>query len=156
MDLFFIGVLSSIVAAFIIYLVRYQIGSLLNFIFFKYFPNVSGKYLWINIRVPGDALDAYPNEKTYLYFKQTANNIKGYGEVFTGEKLLDRYSIRGKISTTRVLRFTCECSTTDHHDIGAGVFKLDAEGKYFKGIYIALCVKCENTTSCHVKLQKVQ
>ncbi len=152
---FFIGVGGSLVAAFLIFLARYQLGSLLNFVFSNYYPKVSGKYLWVDIPEPGDAHDAYPDEKTYLYLKQAVNSIKGYGKVFSGEEFMAEYSIRGKLSVTRILTIACESATTEHHDVGAGVFKLHSDGKSFTGIYVTLCATCQNTTSCHVKLERL-
>lgn len=41
---FIIGVISSLTATVLIYLFRYQLGFLINFLFAKVYPNVSGEY----------------------------------------------------------------------------------------------------------------
>lgn len=41
---YFIGVISSLTAALLIYVFRYQFGFILNFLFAKVYPNVAGEY----------------------------------------------------------------------------------------------------------------
>ena len=152
---FLIGVLSSIVAALFIYLARNQIGSVLDFVFRRYFPNISGKYLWIQVHGNDGGQDLYPNQKIYLYFKQLANSVQGHCEVYSGEELKRKYFVKGSISPTRILRITFECQTTEHHDFGVGLFKLDTEGKNLLGRTIVLCATCQSTTTTHVTLKKM-
>nr|WP_320020900.1 hypothetical protein [uncultured Draconibacterium sp.] len=45
MNNFLLGVVSSSVAALLIYVFRYYIGFILNFVFYKAYPNISGDYL---------------------------------------------------------------------------------------------------------------
>ncbi len=158
MNNFLIGVLSSVSASVIIYLARFKIGLILNLIFHRYFPNVSGKYLWIFDRKKEvrSGSDAYPNQKIYLHLKQIVSSVKGHCEVFSGDELKRNYSVSGSISPTRVLRISFECKTENHHDFGVGLFKLDPDGKNLSGKTTVLCVTCEDTTSTAVDLKKLQ
>lgn len=151
MNNFLIGFLGSVAAVIFVYSVRYQIGTILNIIFYKYFPNVSGKYLWTSI----EEGDAYPNQKVYLHLKQFAYFVKGYCEVFSGEELKREYSVKGTISQTRILRITFESKTTEHHDFGVGLFRIDSEGKNLKGYRVTLCVICEDTITVLTVLKKL-
>lgn len=155
MQYFIIGVLSSVSATVLIYLARFQIGILLNLVFHRFFPNVAGKYVWSNIHDEDGGVDAYPNQKIYLHLKQVANMIKGRCEVFSGEELKKKYSVKGTISQTRILRLAFECERTEHHDFGVGLFRLDSEGTFFKGYTSSLCVMCQATTTCRTCLRKV-
>lgn len=99
--------------------------------------------------------DAYPKQKIYLYLRQFANSVNGYCDVLSGEELKRKYSVKGTISPTRVLRIAFECRTTDHHDFGVGLFKLDSEGKNFRGYVTTLCVRCQESTTYSAILQKI-
>ena len=156
MSQFVVGILSSITGAVLLYLVRFQIGFALNFVFRRYFPNVTGKYLWTSTGSKKDRRDAYPNQKIYLYLKQIANLVKGHSEVFSGDELKRTYSVKGSVSPTRVLRITFESETTAHHDYGVGLFKLDSENKSLQGYTSVLCVICQDTTSFRSSLKKLQ
>ena len=158
MNDFLIGIIGSLSAAAIIYLARFQIGFILNLIFHRYFPNVSGKYLWKSNRSikGGGGRDAYPNQKIYLHLKQVAGSVKGYCEVFSGDDLKRKYLVKGSISPTRVLRIMFECKTADHHDFGVGLFKLDPNGKHFIGRTSVLCAMCQDTTSLVVYLKRLE
>ena len=152
---FIVGILSSITAVLIIYLTRHQFGAALDFVFSRYFPKVSGKYLWTQSYKKQGGSDAYPNQKIYLYLKQIANSVKGYCEVYSGEELKRKYSVKGVISSTRILRITFECVTIAHHDFGVGLFKLNSEGDNFTGDTIALCVTCQRVATVSVDLKKI-
>lgn len=157
MNDFLIGVISSITATVIVFFGRYQIGFVLNLIFHRYFPNVSGRYLWKFDRTKkgGGGSDAYPKQKIYLHLQQVVGSLKGYADVFSGDDLKRTYVVKGSISPTRVLRITFESKTTDHHDFGVGLFKLDSDGKNFHGHTTVLCTICQDTTSSVVDLMKL-
>ena len=44
MNEFLLGVVSSLVATFLIFIFRHQVGYLINILFFKVYPNLSGEY----------------------------------------------------------------------------------------------------------------
>ena len=152
---FIIGVASSLFAVFLIYLVRNQLGIILNLVFKRYFPNVSGKYLCTLMSDNVDAFDTYPNQKEYMFIKQISNKIYGHIDTYSGEELKEKCLIHGVISVTRILRISYESKTTDHHELGVGIFKLDTEGKNFEGYVVGLCSICQKLTTAHAKLVKL-
>ena len=150
-----VGVMSSLSAALILYFGRFQLVAALNFIFRRHFPNIAGKYLWTLHHGKNGGEDAYPRQKIYLYLRQTANQVTGHCEVFSGEELKRKYSVDGTISPTRVLRINFESETTEHHDLGVGLSKLDSDSRTLKGYTSMLCVRCESTSSTPTSLQKI-
>lgn len=92
---FILGVLSSIVATGILYGFRYQIGPVINFIFFKVFPKVEGDYLVIpydNSSDSDEESESYEyeaeNDETMVISQSShetleAPNGRNFSEVFS-------------------------------------------------------------------------
>ena len=155
MNSLLIGVASSLIAATAVYLARHQFANLLNLALRRYFPPISGKYLWERCWEPGSSVDAYPDQRVYLHLTQLAGRVNGYSEVYSGEKLMSRYEVWGTISTTRVLCIRSECKTKGHHNYSVGIFKLDGNGEKFTGHSATLCVSCQDTTSSVITLTRI-
>ena len=152
---FGIGVLSSMVAAGLLYFGRFQLGFLLNAVFRNYFPNVSGKYLLTDDAEKRGARSPDPHQKAYVTLEQTANLIRGRSEVYSGDELTAKIYIQGDVSPSRIIRFKYESESKDHHHFGVGLFKISHDGKTLRGHSTVLCASCEDTTTVVEVLKKL-
>ena len=151
MNTFILGVVSSVLAAIICYCSRFLIGPLVNLVFFRMFPNVSGKY-----RVDGDhSRDAFPNQREVVTLKQFANRLSGTSETFSGEILKAKFAVHGRITQTRILILWFDSVTPGHHNYGTAVLHLTTDGTSAKGEQLSLCVTCEDVTSTRIKLVRI-
>lgn len=150
---FFLGVISSVVAAAICYSCRYAIGPAINMIFFRMYPDVSGRYL-----CQGDKSrrDPFPNQREVLILRQFANRLSGYAETYSGEELKGRSAVHGRVTQTRIIVLWSESVTPGHHNYGAGVFRLNPMGTEAIGDDTSLCITCGDVTTMRTKLTKLQ
>ena len=145
-----IGVISSILAAMIIYLARTQLRILVNFILSGVYPRIEGRY-----KLEFDeTLMAEPTEETFFELQQLGPIIRGIGKTYKDNKITSEDIVRGKITATRVLIFNFETITEAHHNIGAGLFRLSATGSEMSGYLSYICVQCQGAGAMEAKLIK--
>ncbi|MFZ5551617.1 MAG: hypothetical protein ACOZCO_00770 [Bacteroidota bacterium] len=116
MNDFILGVLSSLVATLLIYLFRYQLGYIINLIFFKVYPNISGEYKVYIYEWNNDSIEEnnenniesdYPNDEQFVLPTTQSSNedILNYLRKTDCEPFVKAtinqfaYKIRGEITT---------------------------------------------------------
>jgi hypothetical protein len=149
---FLLGVASSVVAAIIILLIKNNFNNIVNLLFFKLYPNISGKY---KMDIP-EYRNFYENEKVIIILKQFGYRIKGIIETYDGDLLKTQDNIKGKISPSRVLIYSYETADANHHDYGTGIFKISSDTKILIGYISSLCARCENAHSFKTSLKKIE
>lgn len=154
MDTFIWGVLSSLLAVFIIYLLKNQFHNLVNMIFFKVYPKISGKWLISHLEKDGER---NPKERDVMELKQFGSIIKGINRTYEGDKLIGEDKIKGSITATGILQFTWESKTNDqHHHYGSAFIRVSMYKKEMEGVIVTICCQCErNLAYGEIKLTKL-
>lgn len=75
MNDFILGVVSSLVATFIIFIFRHQVGYLINILFFKVYPNLSGEYNVYVYNIESDNEIDYEDEDEEIDLEQPVPSI---------------------------------------------------------------------------------
>ena len=181
---FILGVASSIVASIIIYSLRFNLGFIINLVFYRLYPNVSGEYryyVYDRIRISkneakqdenkdglikksGDKptnqellkwLKSKNNKPHILMkLKQFANKVSG--EIYYIHKDSIKYveKIYGKITPSRVLVLNSEAIDAEHHNFGTYLLNLTNDISIIKGTRSGLCIECGDATSDYILLEK--
>ena len=86
MNEFLLGVVSSLVATFLIYISRHVWQKWWHLLLSRNYPDVSGKYKLIEIVNPVLTTPWYPDEKVFCKIKQFGNALTGTLEIFSGDE----------------------------------------------------------------------
>lgn len=147
---FLLGVLSSIVAAFILYLFRSNIFIILNVFFSKLYPNVNGSWrVYLPKEVQGNE-----NQREILQLKQFGSKINGKLHVIVDDEINGELNVFGKISASRILTLGFESPSADHNIHGAYLLKLSTNAQEMTGQFTTICNCCEDSFATHVNLSK--
>lgn len=152
MNDFLIGVMASVVTAILIALFKNQLSTLLSALFAKLYPTVRGRYRinWID-------MGKSRKEKDLIEFHQFGRIVWGVLENHVGDQIVAKQKVRGHVSPARILTFTYESSTPEHHHYGSGLLKMSPGSKYKIAGYVTfICKTCEATASQRVVLEKLE
>ncbi len=144
------GVISSILAAGLVYLFKAQVSGLINFIFLKVFPSVKGKWTLDLVQCTGKE-----HMRDILTLSQFANRVTGVCQTYDGDKLVCEDKITGKVTPSRAFIFTFETVTQGHHNYGSALVKINADSTALQGHMTTLCFKCQDTTSKAILAKKI-
>ena len=146
---FFLGVASSVTAALVVFFFKAQVGNLVNVLFFKVYPKVSGVYtIKFKERVP-------KNQRDVLRLSQFGAKIWGTNETYEGDKLVAEDKIAGRVTASRFLLFDFESKTESHHNMGSGLFRMSSDSSKLTGYISGLCATCQNATSIEAVLHRI-
>lgn len=179
METFILGVLSSILASILIYVLRYQFAFLVNMIFFMIYPKVSGKYNvytfdkkkktrkkqkaekedFLRSDAGDEALLKFlkKGEKNYdkMQIRQFAFSVTG--EISTTKKgeVVNVEKFKGKVTPNGVLILNTELDDDGHHSYGTYLFTLNHNFNIIRGIRSFLCIGCGNADYKYILLEKI-
>ncbi len=144
-----LGVSTSLLATFVVYVFRSSVNAAISAIFGRVYPNVSGTY-----KVHFLEQSANRNLDTLIELKQFTNRVSGSITQSKGGKIVARDKLKGVITPTRVVKFQYESVSAEHHDHGAALLKLSPDSKKLVGHIVFLCDSCENSGEERIELRK--
>lgn len=148
---FFIGILSSLATIFIVFLCRTQIFFIINIIFYKIYPKISGQWKLELIEASNSLL----NQRDIVLLSQFGSTITGLIKTYDGDKIIANDLIKGKITPTRLLLYTYESKTADHNCFGSALFKINSTAEKMYGYVTYICEKCEKSSASKAILTKI-
>jgi len=148
---FFLGILSSLIAIFIVYFFKIQFINLTEFIFSNVYPKIAGQ--WRLEFVDYDI--EKPGHRVIMALSQFGSKVSGEMNTFDGDKLLFKDLIKGKVTPSRVFMFTFETKTLEHHRFGSGLFKFEADSLTLYGYLSFICSICQKTDSEKSTMKKI-
>lgn len=145
-----IGVITSLIAALIIYLSRSFIIDLAAWLFSQTYPNISGRY-----RLHALEQNADSEDEVIVDIKQIAHRISGKIIQYNRgvEKITDL--IVGSVSPSRIVKFYYESPDRSHHSHGAALLRILPNGKNLKGHMVFICDCCEESGEEKIVLERV-
>lgn len=174
MSTFFWSVLSSVVAALIIFFFRSYFIFLVNILFFKSYPEVNGKYYCytyglkessalldlFNDKFPSDdsllkLLESYDhgNKHIFISIKQFVNLV--FGEVYFEEdgkkKIIEKITGKVRFDKTLIL----QSKSREKKDINVYLLNLATGNNLIKGARISLCGDCQDVNPGYVIFKRV-
>jgi len=145
----FLGVVSSILAAILIYIFKSSFRVVISSLFGHVYPNISGTYKLEHLQQSADE-----DIETIVTIKQFTNRVRGSIVEFDNGKIASNDKLNGAVSPTRVVKLQFESISPEHHEHGAMLLKLSPDGTRLTGHKIFLCAVCENTGEEKVDLFK--
>ncbi len=148
---FLIGIASSLFASMLLSGGRVFWRNSLNVFLRKLYPSIKGRY---NVVVPEDCMES-PNDKTILELHQFGSRISGSLTFYHDEVIEHIAPLEGNITPSRYLTFTYEAPNANHNQYGSGLYRLENDGKNFKGYFSFICIHCEKTFSAESELKLI-
>ncbi|HYF81861.1 MAG TPA: hypothetical protein VEB00_02375 [Clostridia bacterium] len=144
---FLLGVMSSIVAAIIIYIFKSQLQNLANLVLFRVYPNISGKWQVIYNN------EVSPEDKEFMELTQFGSRVKGACRTYNDEKLISEDKVVGKITPSGIFQFEWESRSQEHHQYGSALLRVSNYKNKMTGFFITICCVCEaNPASAELEL----
>jgi len=161
---FLLGVLSSIVAVVVIYIIKSYFYDIIDLVFFKVYPNIKGTWKIIHLNnnnSEGMCRDStnttnYDDMKDIMTIKQIGSHVSAINKTYQGDKLLFEDKIKGSVTPSRLFMFTYECKTVEHHNIGSAFVRISNMKNEMHGYLTTICGECEHEpASGKIKLIKI-
>ncbi len=154
MDSFILGVMSSIAAVVIVYLAKNQVHHVINLIFFRVYPKVSGKWQ-INHLVKD--IESSVTTRDIMELSQFGSRIKGTNRTYDGDRVVVEDAITGQITATGLFQFTWESKSDEHHDYGSAFVRVSTQKQEMEGYVTTICSKCErHPANGEVLIRKIE
>lgn len=146
-----VNVAASLIAGAIVWLMRHQLATLINLMFSSVYPNISGVY-----EVTFDPSITMDKDIITIYeLNQLGPFVSGRMYQQQGGKASDEARIKGRVSASRVVRFTCTAPNAQHNTHGTGLLLFGASGESMNGVVSYLCTSCQKAFSVDAVLEKV-
>lgn len=143
---FFVGVFSSMLATFLIFITRRTWGQWYHLLLYKNYPRVSGEYK-IKEKIQNKNLTPwYPEEKQTIILKQYGKILQGYFNVKDGDTLKHAFPLRGTVATDRSLLIYYETDNPKYTLKGAILVRLEGLNKEMYGKHVFICLRCEKSS----------
>ena len=154
MSIFFAGVLSSLVAVFIVFLAKNQVHHVVNLVFFKVYPKISGKWQIIHL-TEGEKNES--KTRDVMELTQFGSKVGGLNRTYDGDRVVVEDKITGNITASGVFKFSWESKTSEHHDYGTAFVRILTQKKEMRGYVITMCCNCEaNPAFGEVLIKKIE
>ena len=105
-------------------------------------------------------LSTVPDDKLrvnrFITIHQFANYLRGSVEATLQDGTVVRDNFRGRITPTRMIVISYASESREHHDYGAGLYRLTPSGNELNGHYMFLCSCCEEASSVSSYMKKVK
>ncbi len=143
-----IGAAGSILAVFILYIMKEFIIPELGRLLFASLPSVAGEYN-ATTDPPDGNLDSH-----HIYkLRQIGTTVWGEVEAKLGTGI-ERYKLRGTVLPTRLIQYSIKPRSQNINDFGVGILRLAFDGKTAEGFLTSMCESCQKPHSIVITLNR--
>ncbi|NTW89468.1 MAG: hypothetical protein HGB37_00965 [Candidatus Moranbacteria bacterium] len=155
MSAFITGIVSSLFATFIAYLLKNKIFEWYYSLFMKFYPNISGKYEIVYGNQDRQK-PWFEGEKGILSISQHGKRITGKYEVFSNSILKVAFILQGFVTPDRI--GVINYFDQKHRIKGAGSFVISITGlnESYAGSMTYICSECDNLHNFPVELNAIK